>query len=53
MTKRRELKFTVVNKPSGDDIEQIADLLRVKVQDRRSKTSYGVWPMNVARRKFR
>ena len=49
---RKDLKFTVVNRPSADDLDKIGDLLKVRVVDRRSNASYGVWPVNDARRKF-
>lgn len=49
---RKDLKFIVVNRPSADDLDKIGDLLKVRVIDRRSKVSYGVWPVNDARRKF-
>ncbi|MGE4417989.1 MAG: hypothetical protein AB7D26_12215 [Marinobacterium sp.] len=49
---RKDLKFIVVNRPSVDDLDKIGDLLKVRVVDRRSKVSYGVWPVNDARRKF-
>ena len=49
---RKDLKFIVVNRPSADDLDKISDLLRVRVVDRRSKASCGVWPVNDARRKF-
>ena len=49
---RKDLKFIVVNRPSVDDLDKIGDLLKVRVIDRRSKVSYGVWAVNDARSKF-
>ena len=49
---RKDLKFIVVNRPSVDDLDKIGDLLKVRVVDRRNRVSYGVWPVNLARRKF-
>ena len=49
---RKDLKFIVVNRPSADDLDKIGDLLKVRVVDRRSKASYGVWPVHDARRTF-